>query len=877
MKRILIVGLVCFCEVLFGQITWTEFKIYEDPEDYVPFLRFEYVQAGDLNGDGLPDLIGANIRYSSSLFWIENMGDLKFSDPKIIIEGKDDRAQPVIELGDIDLDGDLDILYVSTDRDFWPDCEVCWVENINNGQHFEIHNFSNFAFGVDLVDMDNDGDLDVLTAGSRYTMYFENVDSKGTYEIRDTFYSYNDGSRHMIKAEDIDGDEDMDVLYWRGNNGSWKTDDIYWHENLDGDASFGPQILIGEDHPSEPRDIIPTDLEYDGDLDFLALLGGGTIVTMTNDGNFNFQLENIGLASRSTFMELCDFDFDGDMDIITSAPRTDLNIVWPTAFAEFVIIENLGGGKYGDPLSIILPDGISLRKATFADLDLDGKIELIGAAYDGIYGVKLDPSPINEVSGTVRYTTTTDVDCDTDSKSFPMPVNINIEGENFRRDVFTHFDGAYTIPLNAGSYMIEPKGIDLDLFSIDPPTTQISVDSLDSEVSDFCMSAKKDFNDLSVLIHLNETARPGFENKLNVRICNLGNQISTSQLVVQYDSDRMEVGQSSEYDIQNNEILFAVNELEFYECTELEIPITLIPPPINVSDEILVFRAELIASEDMFPENNVQVLYSKIRNAFDPNDIQLLSNPVLKNIDRDSSVIYKIRFQNTGSFAATNIKVSAIIDKHLDLNTLRIIDSSHDCQTIVDGRQASFIFNNINLPDSLSSPEDSQGYVITRFKISEISNDTVVKEKADIFFDFNPPIRTNDSDLNIIVDKDGDGYFSDVDCNDTEASIHPDAHEIANNGIDENCDGADLVSSVFEFTNGTINIYPNPVSDIINLDVEGNLRFGANIYDLGGRLVLESINENKLNVDHIPLGTYLLEIKDLDSNQRIVERIVIMK
>jgi hypothetical protein len=46
-----------------------------------------------------------------------------------------------------------------------------------------------------------------------------------------------------------------------------------------------------------------------------------------------------------------------------------------------------------------------------------------------------------------------------------------------------------------------------------------------------------------------------------------------------------------------------------------------------------------------------------------------------------------------------------------------------------------------------------------------------------------------DSDTSTEVDVDQDGYAADVDCNDADASVHPDAKETCGNGQDDNCNG----------------------------------------------------------------------------------------
>ena len=91
-------------------------------------------------------------------------------------------------------------------------------------------------------------------------------------------------------------------------------------------------------------------------------------------------------------------------------------------------------------------------------------------------------------------------------------------------------------------------------------------------------------------------------------------------------------------------------------------------------------------------------------------------------------------------------------------------------------------------------------------------------------------------------DIDGDGFSSSEDCDDFNPNINPDQIEKPYNGIDEDCDGMDIVTSIHKILQSTIHIYPNPTIDIINIEVKGPLNFQANLYNLEGKLIITESN-----------------------------------
>ena len=123
-------------------------------------------------------------------------------------------------------------------------------------------------------------------------------------------------------------------------------------------------------------------------------------------------------------------------------------------------------------------------------------------------------------------------------------------------------------------------------------------------------------------------------------------------------------------------------------------------------------------------------------------------------------------------------------------------------------------------------------------------------------------------------DLDGDGFLIADDCNDDDANIYPNAEEIPNNGIDEDCDGADLVSSIFEFENASINVYPNPTSSFIYIELVGKLEFTITLYAPSGKVIMSNTNETLLDIVDLEQGAYLLEVKNQKTGQRLMQKII---
>jgi hypothetical protein len=229
------------------------------------------------------------------------------------------------------------------------------------------------------------------------------------------------------------------------------------------------------------------------------------------------------------------------------------------------------------------------------------------------------------------------------------------------------------------------------------------------------------------------------------------------------------------------------------------------------------------------------------RGSYDPNDksAQPAGYDAQHYIYSYTDLDYKVRFQNTGTDTAFLVVIRDTISPLLDLTTLTLGASSHDYTWRVYGdRVLEITFDNIMLPDSNVNELASNGFV--RYRIEQSNGNVagdVIYNEADIYFDFNPPIRTNET-----------------------------YHTIGENFVTIMLDQTKVFDEAIQ-----VKVYPNPFTQNATLEVQGEEynELQLTIYDVSGRVVLEkqaySNNKIELSRGNLQPGVYLYQLSGDDA------------
>lgn len=335
---------------------------------------------GDLDLDGDIDIVTST---NGGILWHENLdGDGTFD-----IQETNISTGFFGDLGDLNGDGSLDIIITTS-------TEINWRANDgagNFGAKEILATGSGFRRGMTLVDLDNDNDLDVVSCSldGDGIVWFKNIDGQGTFALPIVIATdpatYSAANFAEIVGADMDNDGDIDVVYPSTENS------VIWFENMDGQGTFMPSakhVIFSDQNLSTPMTIDVGDIDNDNDEDLMiGLYDNDQILWYENTdgmgGDFSSaQLVNwdSGDSSLGGGPQFYDFDGDGDLDVIvtglstTQDPVGGLNVIfW------YKNIDGQGTFEYAG----MIETGVREIYAVFpVDLDSDGDSDIVYVTHD---------------------------------------------------------------------------------------------------------------------------------------------------------------------------------------------------------------------------------------------------------------------------------------------------------------------------------------------------------------------------------------------------------------------------------------------------------------------------------------------------------------
>ncbi|EPR70754.1 hypothetical protein ADIWIN_3401 [Winogradskyella psychrotolerans RS-3] len=810
-------------DVLLGSfnISLNSVEWYENTDSQGSFSEAKYITksagqdvnsviAVDIDGDFDLDLVSTSYRITG---WYENQDGLgDFATQKFITSrgSTSINQSSIISAGDIDGDGDNDLVLVSTLQSNTAYSQIFWIENIDGLGSFEVEHLvspamTNTNSSVNLSDIDGDGDLDIAYTSFNEGGWFENLDGAGNFANTDTNIFISDYASSLLLV-DLDDDGDMDAV------SSGET--VMYNNGSGGFSSNGTSRHRYNDYDS--KNVIVNDLDNDNQSDLIFAEGW---YSLDNDNDYYLEQNIDTNNSQGAVISGGDLDLDGDFDIVSCGNYVN-EITWN---------ENLDGLGTFSPKQIIDSNLTNPTSIITVDIDADGDLDLVSTSqYEVIlYKNNLNPE-VNVIEGNIGLSVNGN-DC---GSILLNNVLVITESDSETIGTYTTINGDYRLFTGQGNYITEIQNTPYYYTSNPISQTSNFVGIGNTEIIDFCIEPSGIHNDLNISIYPSQDdPRPGFNTTYQIVYSNIGTTQLSGSVSFEFDDSKLNFLNASETVASQtaNTLTFDFTDLNPFETRTIDLEFNVFAPPTtNIGDELVATATISPVAGDETEEDNTFSLQQTLIGSYDPNDITVLEGDQISINDADKYLHYLIRFQNTGTASAINVRVETILDDKLDWATIKLESLSHTGRVeIIDETDVSFIFNNINLADSTNDEPNSHGYIAYKIKPkSDVEVGDIISGIADIFFDFNPAIITNTVSTEIVESL-----------------------------------------SVNEFNVQTIQVFPNPVKNKLEITSSQIIDF-MTVVDINGRVLKEiklSNLEYSLDVSNLTKGVYFLEIQSGDS------------
>jgi hypothetical protein len=624
-----------------------------------------------------------------------------------------------------------DLAVLTADDNNYPVIEV-WQNN--SGSSYELATsipiYSSFGhFETD--DLNDDGYDEILHIEdyNYVTNLFWNND--GQYEYVTSFWS-----DQYSGSYDLDQNGLADLQFDGGGTTFLQLSEGEFVQTDALSLSVAPSWSFTQYFNGESNKKIDTyhpDFNGDGFLDVISSSISNSTIQISQSNWLEYTNEHLEYSPMNVFTI---FDIDGDLDD---------DIIYAYGYSIKAHI-NTGNGIFGEPLT--LAEGFRVNSMYHFDWDADGDEDLFYYAdydfgQDGLYWKETFISSDKKISGTVFYDTNENGVFD--SSEIPLS-EIPVKLELIDWTSYTNNNGIYNFTLaDEGDFTVTlPEIQNWQLTT--PQSILVSVSNLDPQHTDinFGVVPVAIFTALEASIQANAVIC----NNETMAWISLSNSGTTSpECVVEMI---IPAGMSYISSIPAASSYTATSV--FWNVESLSIGGTLTFQALLQSPGVEFigadFTFEAIASSVETNPVVVNAFYTDqgLLCSYDPNDkTELTGHTEMGYITGEEPVEYLVRFQNTGNYLATNVRIEDPLSSYLQRGTLEIVASSHPMEVSIDETgKAIFAFNNIMLPDSASNQAGSNGFV--RFKILPVeglAHGTVIENTAFIYFDYNPAIVTN--------------------------------------------------------------------------------------------------------------------------------------
>ncbi|MBC2845424.1 T9SS type A sorting domain-containing protein [Winogradskyella flava] len=324
---------VAFSITLNAQAQFTEQTGTNNPFDGFDIGTDSTPAFVDLDNDNDLDLVSGN-NNGTYQYFLNNGSNIftELTGANNPFDGIDSGSNTVPTFADIDSDGDLDFIIGKTTGTF------NYFQNDGNnnfiGQGAASSPFTGFDVGglssPELVDLDNDGDLDLVSGANDGTFHYYSNNGSNVFTeqlgINNPFDGFDVLSTSRPKLIDLDGDGDLDLV-------SGNVEGLFNYYENNGTNVFTEQL--GANNPLNGIDVGFTsspafaDLDSDGDMD---------LISGSSDGTFRYYINDGSLSTESFNLD------DSPLSIFPNPVTTTLNIELQPALKQLAIY-NLQGQK----------------------------------------------------------------------------------------------------------------------------------------------------------------------------------------------------------------------------------------------------------------------------------------------------------------------------------------------------------------------------------------------------------------------------------------------------------------------------------------------------------------------------------------------------